>query len=130
MKRFLTTLVILTGLIGSGGAAWADDFDKGYAAYKAGDYAEAVKWFRKAAEQGFGYAQYNLAKLYWGGRGVLQDKIAILMWFNIAAANGHTGAVTNKDTVAKELSSADIVKAQKWAKRCMAWGYKGCDFMD
>jgi TPR repeat protein len=52
MKRLLTTLVILTGLIGSGGAVWADDFGKGYAAYEAGDYAEAVKWYRKAAEMG------------------------------------------------------------------------------
>jgi hypothetical protein len=42
MKQLLTTLVILTGLIGSADAVWADDFDKGYAAYKAGDYAEAT----------------------------------------------------------------------------------------
>jgi TPR repeat protein len=54
MKRLLTTLVILTGLIGSGGAVWADaedDFYKGYKAYQTGDYAEALKWYRKAAEQ-------------------------------------------------------------------------------
>jgi len=34
---------------------WADaqsDFNKGYAADKASNYAEAVKWYRKAAEQG------------------------------------------------------------------------------
>ena len=55
MKRLLTTLVILTGLLGSGGAAWADaldDYNKGYDAYKTGDYVEAAKWYRKAAEQG------------------------------------------------------------------------------
>jgi TPR repeat protein len=52
MKRLLTTLVILTGLFGSAEAVWADDFGKGYAAYEAGDYAEAVKWYRKAAEMG------------------------------------------------------------------------------
>ena len=47
MKRLLTMLVILTGLIGSAGAVWADavdDYNKGEAAYKANDYAEAVKW--------------------------------------------------------------------------------------
>ena len=45
MKRLLTTLVILTGLIGSAGAVWADaqsDVVKGYKAEQAGDYAEAV----------------------------------------------------------------------------------------
>ena len=55
MKRLLTTLVILTGLIGSGGAVWADavdDFNKGVDAYDAGNLEEAVKWYRKAAEQG------------------------------------------------------------------------------
>ena len=29
MKRLLTTLVILTGLLGGAGAVSADDFDKG-----------------------------------------------------------------------------------------------------
>jgi hypothetical protein len=51
MNRLLTTLVILTGLIGSGGAVWADaksDYSTGFAAYKAGDYAEVVKWYRKS----------------------------------------------------------------------------------
>jgi hypothetical protein len=51
MKRLLTALVILTGLIGSGGAVWADaksDYSTGFAAYKAGDYAEAVKWYCKS----------------------------------------------------------------------------------
>ena len=49
MKRLLTTLVILTGLLGGAGAVWADvvsDFKKGYEAYQAGDYAEAVKLFQ------------------------------------------------------------------------------------
>jgi hypothetical protein len=52
------------------------------------------------------------------------------MWFNIAAANGNKGAVKNRDIAAKKLSSSDIVKAQERAKRCTAWGYKGCDFID
>ena len=56
MKRLLTTLVILSGLIGSGGAVWADAVsdvhNKGVDAYDAGNLEEAVKWYRKAAEQG------------------------------------------------------------------------------
>ena len=54
MKRLLTMLVILTGLLGSGGAVWADavdDYNKGVGAYDAGNFEEAVKWYRKAAEQ-------------------------------------------------------------------------------
>ena len=130
MKRLLTTLVILTGLLGSAGAVWADaedNFHKGDAAYKAGNKVEAVKWYRKAAEQGFAQAQADLGSMYYSGEGVLQDTVAALMWFNIAAVEGHVHAAENTVIVAKKLSSADIVEAQKRAKRCMASGYKDCD---
>jgi len=33
------------------------------------DYEEAVKWFRKAAEQGYPIAQFNLGMRYYDGRG-------------------------------------------------------------
>ena len=127
MKRLLTTLVILTGLLGSGGAVWADDFDKGYAAYEAGDYAEAVKWYRKAAEQGYAGAQSALGVMYYNGEGVLQDTIAAHMWFNIAAIKGNKNAVKNRDIAAGKLSSSGVEEAQKRAKRCMSSGYKDCD---
>jgi hypothetical protein len=65
--------------------------------------------------------------MYAKGEGVLQDTIAAHMWFNIAAANGEKRAVKNRDIAAGKLSSADIVKAQQMAKRCMASGYKDCD---
>ena len=130
MKRLLTTLVILTGLLGSGGAVWADaqsDAVKGYKAYQAGDFTEAVKWSRKAGDKGNVTAQFNLGQMYRKGEGVLQEMVAAHMWFNIAAANGNKGGVTNRDIAAGELSSADIVKAQARAKRCMASDYKDCD---
>ena len=34
------------------------------------DYAEAVRWFRKAAEQGDADAQFNLGRMYYEGQGV------------------------------------------------------------
>ena len=38
------------------------------------DDAEAVRWFRLAAEQGGATAQYNLGLMYGDGEGVLEDK--------------------------------------------------------
>ena len=111
MKQLLTTLVILTGFLRSAGAVWADaksDFDKGLAAYKAGKHTEAVKWFRKAAEQGHAESQYGLGLMYYLGEGVLQDTIAAHMWFNIAAANGDKASAKNRNIVAKELSSEQL----------------------
>ncbi|MCP4827986.1 MAG: sel1 repeat family protein, partial [Proteobacteria bacterium] len=37
------------------------------------DYAEAVKWYRLAADQGYADAQCNLGVMYDNGQGVPQD---------------------------------------------------------
>ena len=37
------------------------------------DEAEAVKWYRKAAEQNYAIAQYNLGICYANGDGVAKD---------------------------------------------------------
>ncbi len=34
------------------------------------DYAEAMKWYRKAAEQGHAGAQHNLGFMYTEGQGI------------------------------------------------------------
>jgi len=76
MKRLLTTLVILTGLFGSADAVRADeidDYNKGVVAYNAENLEEAVKWFRKSAEQGLAEAQHSLGEMYDYGKGVTQD---------------------------------------------------------
>jgi TPR repeat protein len=49
------------------------------------DYTEALKWFRKAADQGEAKAQANLGKMYAMGHGVLQDYAPALAWFRKAA---------------------------------------------
>ena len=95
MKRLLTTLVIFAGLLGSVGAVWAyadDDFNKGDRAYEAGDYAEAVKWWRKAAEQGHAQGQYNLAVMYGDGKGVSQDYAEAVKWYRKAAEQEYAKA--------------------------------------
>jgi hypothetical protein len=88
MKRLLTTLVILTGLLGSVGSVWADawsDFNRGWEAYEAGDYAEAAKWYRKAADEGLAIAQFRLGSMYALGEGVSQDDAEAKKWFREAA---------------------------------------------
>ena len=84
------------------------------------DYKEAVKWYTKAAEQGFASAQYNLGLMYVMGQGVAQDYNSAHMWFNIAAANGDSDAVKGRDIVAKEMTPSQIEKAQDMAREWMA----------
>jgi TPR repeat protein len=49
------------------------------------DYAEAVKWFRKAADQGMARAQSDLGFMYADGQGVPQDFAEAVKWFRKAA---------------------------------------------
>ena len=53
------------------------------------DKAEAARWFRKAAGQGHGEAQYRLAMLFLSGDGVGRDMAEAVRWFRKAAGQGH-----------------------------------------
>ena len=50
---------------------------------------EAVKWFRKAAEQGNPQAQYTLGMMYQKGRGVAQNQSEAQKWYQKAAGQGY-----------------------------------------
>ena len=50
------------------------------------DYAEAVRWCRRAAEQGHADSQFVLGTLYGTGEGVTQDLVQANMWFNLSAS--------------------------------------------
>jgi uncharacterized protein len=90
------------------------------------DYAEAVRWYRLAAEQGITSAQYNLGVMYENGKGVPQDFVYAHLWWNLIAANGDKTAAKNRDTVAQQMSAAQIAEAQRLARECVAKNYKGC----
>src|SRR6266699_7071302 len=49
------------------------------------DKAEAVKWFRKAAEQNVADAQFSLGACYANGQGVTKDDAEAVKWFRKAA---------------------------------------------
>jgi uncharacterized protein len=89
------------------------------------DYEEAAKWYRAAAEQGLADAKNNLGLMYDNGRGVLQDYILAHMWYNLSASNG--GENKNRDSMAKEMFPAQIVKAQEMARDCKKKNYQSCD---
>ena len=59
------------------------------------DKAQAVKWYRKAAEQGYAAAQYNLGVMYYNGQGVPQDDAEAVKWYRKAAEQGLADAQTN-----------------------------------
>ncbi|HPY32028.1 MAG TPA: tetratricopeptide repeat protein, partial [Verrucomicrobiota bacterium] len=56
------------------------------------DLAEAVKWFRKAADQGDALGQFELGLCYRDGEGVARDRAEAVKWFRKAADQGHKQA--------------------------------------
>ena len=79
-----------------------------------------------AAEQGDAAAQFNLGLSYNHGEGVLQDYMTAYMWFNLSAALGDEDAAEARDELVKQMTPADISKAQARARQCLEREYKGC----
>ena len=80
------------------------------------DYAEAVKWYRKAAEQGLASAQYNLGVVYNNGQGVPQDYAEAVKWFMKAAEQGNATAQSRLGVVYSNGKGVpqDYVQANMW----------------
>ena len=56
------------------------------------DYAEAAKWYRKAADQGYAEAQCMLGNMYYDGWGVPQSDTEAAQWYRKAADQGNASA--------------------------------------
>ena len=89
--------------------------------YKAGrgvrqDYAEAVKWFRTAAERGIPEACYALGGMYYDGRGVSQDYEESFRWWLKAAEKGMAEAQNDVASLYRGGTGVqqDDEKARMW----------------
>ena len=95
------------------------------------DYQEALKWTRLAAEQGEATAQLYLGFMYEEGIRVPQDYQRAYMWSNIAASkrsyNAVLRAIKQRDRIAKNLTPAKVIQAQKMARQCEAKKFKNCE---
>ena len=101
------------------------------------DHSEALKWFRKAAEQGHAgalshelyqkailpeaaeqgdaEAQFRLGSIYYQGRGVPLDHSEALKWLRKAAEQGHAGALSHElyqKVVLREAAERGDIEAQ------------------
>jgi TPR repeat protein len=56
------------------------------------DYAEALTWYQKAADQGYAKAQNNIGWLYEQGLGVAQDLAKAREWYKKSADGGNAKA--------------------------------------
>lgn len=90
MFRGITLLASL--FFGLAGTAALADFEAGFKAYQAGDYAAAFKEFSQAAAQGNTSALYGLGMMYNEGLGVRRNYKEAAAWHQKAAEQGHAYA--------------------------------------
>ena len=89
--------------------------------------AEAVKWYRKAADQGHADAQSNLGFMYATGEGVPEKNIRAYVWWSMAETQCNAGAAGNIDILKPTMTKQQIAQAQALATKCYESDYKGCD---
>lgn len=108
--------------------AAAQDFGAGLRAYEQKDYAGALKEWRPLAEKGNSEAEFNLALLYFDGKGVPQDFEQAAQWFETAANEGYTKAQHNLGEMYAigQGVKKDFVQSYKWLSLCAVSGNETC----
>jgi TPR repeat protein len=99
------------------------------------DLAQAVQWYRKAADQNHLPAQYNLGLMLSTGDGVPRDDGAALIWIRKAAEGGDAAAQFNLGMRYHRSSvhhlqmdcSESRIEAYKWFQLAAVQGYKGSE---
>jgi TPR repeat protein len=64
--------------------------------------------------------------MYANGEGVIQNNVYAHMWYSIAASSGNNSGIFNRDSLAKEMTPAQLEKAQALASECVRKKYKVC----
>ena len=77
---------------------------------------EAVKWYRKAAEQNHAEAQYNLGVCYANGEGVAKDYVEAYKWWLLAAGQGDEDAKKIMTILENKMTREQIAEGQKLAR--------------
>ena len=79
------------------------------------DYAEARKWFTRAAHDGYATAQFDLGRLWEKGWGGPKSLIRAYVWDDLAASHGNFDAQRARDAIRDKLTPAQLNEAQSLA---------------
>jgi TPR repeat protein len=98
------------------GTALAGPLEDGLTAFRAGDYAGALKAWQPLADSGDAIAARNLGIMYDQGFGVTKSAADAMKWYQAAAEKGDAGAAFNLGLMleAGDGAPANMVDAVKW----------------
>ena len=86
-----------------------------------------LKWYTRAAKQGYASAQNNLGWLYSKTTTQFHNETKAYMWWLIAAQNGSQTALENMVRMKTRLAPDTISNAQNLAEKCLKSNYQTCD---
>jgi len=91
--------------------------------------AAAVKWYRKAADQGNATGQVNLGLMYEQGRGVARDEAEAVKWYRKAADQGDATGQANLGLMYEQGRGVakDLAAAQRWLAKAAETSPPGTD---
>jgi TPR repeat protein len=92
-------------------------FQLGRSYSRAKNYEAAVEHYKKAAEAGYGIAQFNLGIMHYRGRAY--------MWFNVSAAQSSSAIA--RQNVARRMTPAQLTQAQKLSVQCREKAFQNCE---
>ena len=89
------------------------------------DYAEAVRWYRRSADQGHSLGQAFLGFMYSNGRGVQQDYGEAVRWYRRSAEQGHALGQSNLGLMYSTGRGVrqDAAEAARWYRRSADQGH-------
>jgi TPR repeat protein len=90
------------------------------------DYAQAVYWYRKSADQGYAVAQFNLGAMY----DLAQDYAQAVYWYRKSADQGYAVAQLNLGTMYDygQGIAQDYAQAIYWYRKSADQGYAVAQF--
>ena len=95
------------------------------------DIAEAVKWYRKSAQQNYTEAQFNLGWCFANGQGVKKDQTEAVSWWRKAAEQNDADAQLNLGWFYSHGLGVtkDQMEAVKWYRKAAEHGLAQAQFI-
>lgn len=94
------------------------------------DYKEAAKWYAKASDKGYAFAQFNLGVMYENGLGVNQDYATALKLYQKAVDQGDVDAEFKMGVMYANGYGVpkDYAQALKWYTKAANAGYADAEY--
>ncbi len=105
-------------------------YNMGVVSMEREEYENAVRYFRKAAEQGHAQAQNNLGVCYANGKGVEKDVYEAVKWYRKAAEQRYVLAQYNLGVCYENGKGVekDVYEAVKWYRKAAEQKYASAQF--